>query len=122
MTTHHYLVVGNLTEPGLLIFDLHAGGEPTAVRLTDMTNFEPFDMAAADDGGVWVLDRNNRTYWKFDRTFQVAGQPVQFMSESSAGAFRPTAEKIPPVEPDDARVAGDEPAAGAGHLSVAGIG
>jgi phage tail-like protein len=70
VTTHHYLVAGNASGRGLFRFDLHAGGEPVLLRLSEETPFVPFDLAAAPGGGVWVLDRANHAYWGFDRDFR----------------------------------------------------
>jgi len=67
VTTYHYLVVGVLEPAGLLIFDLHAGGVPTQWLWPEGSPFVPFDMAAAPDGGVWILDAVNKTAWKLDR-------------------------------------------------------
>jgi hypothetical protein len=32
---------------------------------------EPFDLAATADGGLLVLDRLRRTWWRLDRTFRL---------------------------------------------------
>lgn len=74
VTTNHYLVVGNLTEHGLFVFDLHAGGPPLTLRFPAAVPFEPFDIAAAARGGVWVLDRAHKTYWGLDRNFCVLNE------------------------------------------------
>jgi phage tail-like protein len=75
VTADHYLVVGNLTQGGLFIFDLHAGGEPLLLlfpaEASPLGRFAPFDMVAAPGGGVWVLDRIHRAYWGLDRYFRV---------------------------------------------------
>lgn len=91
VTSHHYLVVGNLTKPGLFIFDLHAGGEPTLLRWPADTPFTPFAIAAAPDGGVWVLDRTQRTYWGLDRTFRLRGDPALLieLAPAATAAFQP---------------------------------
>jgi len=71
VTADHFLVVG-LTQPkGLLIFDLHAGGSPLEYRWPASIPFAPFDLASAADGGVWILDRANKLYWKLDRRLRV---------------------------------------------------
>jgi phage tail-like protein len=74
VTSNHYLVVGNVTERGLFLFDLHAGGPPLLLRFPAGAPFEPFDMAAAPRGGVWILDRANKTYWGLDRDFCVLSE------------------------------------------------
>ena len=74
VTSHHYLVVGSTSERGLYLFDLHAGGPPTLMRYPRGVPFEPFDMAPAPRGGLWVLDRANKTYWGLDRDFCVLSE------------------------------------------------
>ena len=68
VTTHHYLVVGVVHPAGILVFDLHAGGQPVYMHWPEL---KPFDMAPALDGGVWILDRENKCYWRLDRYFRV---------------------------------------------------
>ncbi len=69
VTEDHYLVVGVLEPPGLLIFDLYTGGAPQQIAWP--VPFAPFDMAPAPAGGVWILDRDHRCYWALDRHFSV---------------------------------------------------
>jgi hypothetical protein len=85
VTRHHYLVAGNVTAGGVLLFDLQAGGPPLlllpftrAAFPADLPDprFEPFDMAAAIDGGVWILDRRNGCYWGLDRRFRPIIDPA----------------------------------------------
>jgi phage tail-like protein len=71
VTSHHYLVVGSPAEHGLLAFDLHGGGPPTLVRWPAHVPFSPWDIAARDDGGVLVLDRDNLTYWSLGADFRL---------------------------------------------------
>ena len=91
VTDHHYLVVGDVAGRGLVIFDLHAGGEPTWLRFPNGVPFEPFDMAMAPDGGFWVLDRHHLAYWGFDRNFQVVSEPAMLdvLRPTELGTFRP---------------------------------
>jgi phage tail-like protein len=100
VTTNHRLVVGNLTEHGLLVFDLHAGGAPLLVPFPRAVPFEPFDIAPAPRGGVWILDRTHKTYWGLDRNFCVLSEGANlyeirpeeeevFHVEGGAAAVRP---------------------------------
>lgn len=77
VTTRHYLVVGNLTEHGLLIFDLHRGGPPVLVQWPAAVPFAPWDMAPTPDGGVLILDRDNLRYWVLDQHFRLLGDTSQ---------------------------------------------
>ncbi|HYI13095.1 MAG TPA: phage tail protein [Thermoanaerobaculia bacterium] len=73
VTSLHYLVVGTLDPAGLLVFDLHRGGEPR--QLLWPVAFAPFDLVATKDGGVWVLDTPSDAAWsrawRLDRTMGV---------------------------------------------------
>lgn len=91
VTGHHYLVVGDVAGRGLLIFDLHAGGQPSRLQFPAGVSFEPFDLAAAPDDGFWVLDRAHRVYWGFDRSFQVVTEPAMLAAAAPAelADFRP---------------------------------
>src|SRR5215216_3205158 len=73
VTEEHYLVTGVLEPAGLLIFDLYGGGAPQQLLWPATVKFAPFDMAAAKDGGLFVLDRDNERYWPLDRRFNVVG-------------------------------------------------
>jgi phage tail-like protein len=89
VTEHHYLVVGNVTQGGLFLFDLHAGGEPLLLLFPQLSfspaqRFEPFDMAPAPGGGVWVLDRTHRSYWGLDCQFRVVTEQA-FLHEIDPG-------------------------------------
>lgn len=91
VTGHHYLVVGDVAGRGLLIFDLHAGGQPARLSFPEGVPFEPFDMAAAPDDGFWVLDRQNDAYWGFDRSFQVVTEQAMLdvLEPTEMATFRP---------------------------------
>jgi phage tail-like protein len=69
VTTLHYLVVGTIEPAGLLVFDLHRGGEPR--QLVWPVEFAPFDLVATKDGGAWVLDAQHLRAWRLDRTLGV---------------------------------------------------
>lgn len=71
VTEDHYLVVGTFDPAGLLVFDLHAVGEPAALHWPRGVDFEPYDMAPRPKGGIVVLDRRNRRYWTLNRSFAV---------------------------------------------------
>lgn len=92
VTEHHYLVVGVVApEPGLLVFDLHAGGPPVRM-LWPVAGFEPFDMAPAPGGGVWILDRANRRYWALDGRLRVIARDQAEVE--TAPAFTPEFEPV----------------------------
>ena len=75
ITDNLYLVAGDVTGRGVVIFDLVSGGEPAFLRWPGGVAFAPFDLAAAPGGGVWILDREHRVYWGLDRQFRVIAAP-----------------------------------------------
>jgi hypothetical protein len=86
VTTHHYLVVGDVHQHGLWIFDLHGGGAPLLLRWPAEVDFASWDMVATADGGVLILDRDHLCYWVLDADFRLIAQ-VDAASES---LFQPT--------------------------------
>lgn len=96
VTTDHFLAVGTLDPPGLLVFDLETGGPPLQLPWP-ATPFAPFDLAARPGGGVFVLDRDNALAWELDRHFHVESRPVSPPAEPFA--FAPVSGAAPDVAP-----------------------
>jgi len=100
ITTEHYLIAGVRNPAGFVVFDLFHGGPPRQVAWPPAIPFAPFAMAAAPDGGVWILDQDNARLWELDRTFAVAVQkPGQAATPAAPPEiFRP-ADSSPPGRP-----------------------
>jgi phage tail-like protein len=92
VTTRHYLVVGSVTEHGLLIFDLHAGGRPMLLQFSKEVSFTPFDISSLPDGGLLVLDRDNLRYWRLDAHFRPTGEATE-----SEPLFQPECDPKTPI-------------------------
>lgn len=92
VTRRHYLVVGNVTQHGILIFDLHRGGPPQLLQWPAAADFTPWDMAATPDGGVLILDAKHCRYWRLDENFRLLGDEAEggeaLFQPSEAGALR----------------------------------
>lgn len=97
VTADHYLVVGLTTPKGLLVFDLHEGGRPLEYLWPASVPFSPFDIAAAPDGGLRVLDRANKAYWHLDRYFRVYAQTGSDAAPQ-ASSFQPVNGKLQPAQ------------------------
>lgn len=101
ITRDHRLVAGlaaggpDAHTPGLLAFDLHAGGAPRRIPLPGVQDFAPIDAAPRPEGGLYLLDRAAPTgespgrIWAFDRALQVEGpaRPAE-----SGSVFHPAEE------------------------------
>lgn len=93
VTKYHYLVVGyvqkkntplkegesDIEQSGVLIFDLYQNNLPDQ-RVwphlkkegeSDAPAFIPWDIAPAADGGVYILDRDSKSFWVLDKRFRV---------------------------------------------------
>jgi phage tail-like protein len=88
VVTGHFLVVGNVTQRGLLIFDLHRGGPPNLMQWYAGVPFAPYDIAATPDGGVLILDQDNRRYWRLDSDFRLTGEV-----ETQNALFQPSEQE-----------------------------
>lgn len=97
VTEDHYLVAGMLDPAGLLIFDLHAVGEPRELRWPREVPFTPYDMAPRPGGGVWILDQLNRRYWALDHNFNVVARERDdaLLAEAREEEFQPVGAGAP---------------------------
>jgi phage tail-like protein len=102
VTKEHYLAAGVIDPPGLLLFDLQSGGGPRQLLWPAGVEFAPFDIAAAPDGGVFVLDREHQSVWQLDRAFRVL--PATGLAPAS-----PTPPLFTPVDGDAGDVAQPPP-------------
>jgi phage tail-like protein len=89
VTEDHYLLAGLAKPPGLLVFDLHAGGPPEVMLWPAEVPFMPFDMAAKPKGGVFILDRQNGFLWELDRSLRVTGRDSVILRDAQKELFQP---------------------------------
>lgn len=89
ITAHQYLAAG--VAGGLLLFDLPKGGPPRFLPFPADLALNPWDLAAAADGGLWVLDRDRRRAYALDRRFRfrAVGETLTETPAFEAPAFRP---------------------------------
>ncbi len=94
VTEDHYLVAGVLNPAGLMVFDLHAGGNPVQMIWPAEVQFAPYDFAPRPGGGVLILDRDpgnllkGMRYWVLDRHFNVLARN-QDEVDLNAGVVEP---------------------------------
>lgn len=103
VTEDQYLVIGTLEPAGLIVFDLHAGApEVSWLNWPAAFDFAPFDIAQADGGGVWILDRTldpggrPAVLWLLDRYLRIVG-PADSPAPSPPPAFLPH-DGLPPPD------------------------
>jgi phage tail-like protein len=91
VTEDHFLVVGTLDPPGLLVFDLLGGGPPSQLPWPPDTPFRPFDIARRPGGGVFVLDADAEPplVWELDRNFRIVPAEQPLPESPPGGTFEP---------------------------------
>jgi phage tail-like protein len=99
VTDDHFLVVGTIDPPGLLVFDLLLGGPPSHLPWPPGTNFRPFDIARRPGGGVFVLDAENELVWELDRSFHLVPAEQPAPESPPGGSFEPVGGDERPVPP-----------------------
>ncbi len=102
VTDDHFLVVGTIDPPGLLVFDLLLGGPPSRLPWPPGTDFRPFDIARRPGGGVFVLDAQNpdtgnQLVWELDRNFHVVPAEQPAPESPPGGSFEPVGGDERPV-------------------------
>ena len=97
VTEDHFLVVGSLDPPGLLVFDLLSGGPPLELPWPAGSSFAPRDIARRPGGGVFVLDADNDAVWELDRNFHVVPVADPAPESPPGGSFAPVGGSPPPL-------------------------
>ena len=100
VTTNHYLIVGVVDDPALLVFDLHDGGPPLELAWPAQAPFTAFDIAPTVDGGAWMLDRARRAYLGIDCHFEFIGAAAApsagpVFTDADPGAAPASARPVP---------------------------
>lgn len=85
----HYLIAGVAEPPGLLIFDLHAGGLPRCLAWP--AGFHPLDISSAG-GCTWILDRDRAQsggrLWLLDEHLNPVPLQAHVQSSPPPAAFQ----------------------------------
>jgi phage tail-like protein len=100
VTGHDYLLAGYVAtdEAGVLVFDLHAGGEPLRFPWPG-GDLDPWDLVATPAGGVLLLDRTHGTFWRLDDHLRLRGAvPEHAIGFSPVGGGAPI-EPLSPAVP-----------------------
>jgi phage tail-like protein len=112
VTEDHFLVVGTLDPPGLIVFDLLGGGPPSQLPWPAGVDFRPFDLARRPGGGVFVLDAEHGLVWELDRTFRIVPAEQPEPSSPPGGSFEPVEGTDAPLPPSvstvEATAVGDD--------------
>jgi len=87
ISSDHYLIAG--IAGGLLVFDLYAGGPPSYLIWPSNVSFQPFDMAAGNDGSLFVLDRDHKLLWKLNRHLRVESMHAASVPNAPPETFTP---------------------------------
>lgn len=109
VTADHRLVVfaheSSPRHTWLLVFDLLEGGPPDMLMWPDdpAVPLAPFDAAPHPSGGLWLLDRDNRRLWLFNRHLRVErlrdGQAEDEPASAAAGFHDLEASDAPALGP-----------------------
>jgi phage tail-like protein len=102
ITRDEYLLVGRLDTQDVLVFDLHAGGEPSMLDLSEPVSL--LDAAAAASGEVWLLDRPEdgpARLWLLDATLRVCPLTTSPLPAELRTSFISAEEHDEPAEPSE---------------------
>jgi phage tail-like protein len=95
VTKNHYLVAGIDSPAGLIVFDLAGGGAPQEIRWPASIPFRPFDMAVAEDGRLWILDRSARRLWCLTDRLEIVQLGVPPPATITEPEFEPVDSSAP---------------------------
>ena len=102
VTEYHYLVVGVVSPPGFLVFDLLSGGSPVQMLWEKNEDFSPFDIEKVPGCGVLILDRKNKKCHLLDRYLRLASYGNQIDNPPDETDFKQ--ENLMPERNKNAKV------------------